>query len=401
MGHTRLGVVRAFLGGIVVGTSIAVAPSQAAFQADAATAQTQEKLNRIRVELFSGTNRTDDAIRELKDILAVDPGSAEGHLLLGIAYRTAGAAEFMGEAVAELRQALAIDPTFVPARFYLAHIYLDLGRFERAREELAAALTEVPRNPQFLTLLGEVERQLKNPRRSLEVLTEALQIDPSSAQTHYYLGLTLFDLARPNEAIKELETVVQSGEKRAEVYLSLGAAYLEAGRLDEGLEILSQATHIDPARPDIRIQLARAYRLKGQLDKAEAQLQVAAPQVPASVASLFVQQRQLEFDLYLEQGLLKVQQGKLAAAADAFRTVLEMDPNHGPTNRHLAEVYLRQGQYARAQDYAARAEKLGFPLAADKRKVLQDGLLKKKQETTKQETKKQETQKKERERESD
>jgi tetratricopeptide (TPR) repeat protein len=365
----------------VASASVAAAPFLAAFQADAAKAQRQEKLDRIRAELFSGTTRTDEAIRALKDILAVDPGSAEAHLLLGIAYRTAGAADFLGEAVAELRQALALDPTFVPARFYLAHIYLDLGRFERAREELDAALAQVPRNPQFLTLLGEVERQLKNPRRSLEVLTDALQIDPSSAQAHYYLGLTLFDVGRPNEAIKELETVVQAGEKRAEVYLSLGAAYLEAGRLDEGLEILSQATHLDPARPDIRVQLARAYRLKGQLDKAEAQLLVAAPQGPASVASPFVEQRQLEFELYLEQGLLDVQQGKLAAAGNAFRKALEMDPNHGPANRHLAEVYLRQGQYARAQDYATRAEKLGFPLPADKRKLLQDGLLKQKKET--------------------
>jgi tetratricopeptide (TPR) repeat protein len=381
MGHTRLRVVSALLVGVVFGTSIAAAPLLAAFQADAANAQRQEKLDRIRAELFSGTNRTDEAIRALKDILAVDPGSAEGHLLLGIAYRTAGAADFLGEAVAELRQALALDPTFVPARFYLAHIYLDLGRFERAREELDAALAQVPRNPQFLTLLGEVERQLKNPSRSLEVLTDALQIDPSSAQAHYYMGLTLFDVGRPNEAIKELETVVQAGEKRADVYLSLGAAYLEAGRLDEGLEILSQATHLDPARADIRVQLARAYRLKGQLDKAEAQLLVAAPQGPASVSSPFVAQRQLEFDLYLEQGLLDVEQGKLAAAGNAFRKVLEMDPNHGPANRHLAEVYLRQGQYARAQDYATRAEKLGFPLPADKRKLLQDGLLKQKKET--------------------
>jgi tetratricopeptide (TPR) repeat protein len=186
--------------------------------------------------------------------------------------------------------------------------------------------------------------------------------------------LTLFDLGQPGEAIKELEKVVKSGEKRAEVYLSLGAAYLEAGRLDEGLEILSQATHIDPARPDIRIQLARAYRLKGVLDQADAQLKIAVPQGHTSVASPFVQQRQLEFDLYTEQGLLKLQLGQLEAAARAFRKVLEMDPNHGPTNRSLAEVYLRQGNYARALEYAARAEKLGFPLSDDKRKLLQERL---------------------------
>jgi tetratricopeptide (TPR) repeat protein len=380
MRHNRFRVVSIFLAGVVAGASIAAGPLLAASQVDAGTARIQERLVRIRADLFSGTNRTDEAVRELKEILAVDPGSAEGHLLLGIAYRTLGAADLMGEAVAELRQALALNPAFVPARFYLAHIYLDLGRAERAREELEAALVQAPRNPQFLTLLGETERQLKNPRRSLEVLKQALQIDASSAQAHYYLGLALLDLEQPNEAIKELERVVKSGEKRAEVYLSLGAAYLDSGRLNEGLEILSQATHIDASRPDIRIQLARAYRLKGMLDKAEAQLMIGMPHGPASVASPFVQQRQVEYDLYLEQGLLKLQQGQLKAAVDAFKKVLEMDPDHGPTNRHLAEVYLRQGLYARALEYAARAEKLGFPLSDDKRKLLQDRLQKQKKE---------------------
>jgi len=46
------------------------------------------------------------------------------------------AIEMIGEAVAELRQALELEPRNVPARFYLAHLYLNLGRATRAREEL-------------------------------------------------------------------------------------------------------------------------------------------------------------------------------------------------------------------------------------------------------------------------
>jgi hypothetical protein len=34
-------------------------------------------------------------------------------------------------------------------------------------------------------------------------------------------------------------------------------------------------------------------------------------------------------------------------------------------------VYLLQGSYARSAEYAARAEKLGFPLPEAKRKLLQ------------------------------
>jgi len=346
----------------------------AASQAVASKPSIQERLNRIREGLFSGTGHTDEAIKELKEILAIDPGSAEGHLLLGIAYRTKGSPELTGEAIAELRQALAIDSSFVPARFYLAHIYLDLGRAERAREELDTALAQSPGNPQFLALLGEAERQLKDPRRSLELNRQALQIDPAFAEARYYLGLALYDLGQRDEAIKELEQVVQSGPTVADAYLSLGTAYLEAGRFDKALEVLLQGTKVDPARADIRIQMSRAYRSKGLLARAEEQLKLAAPKGASTLPSSFSQFQNVELDFYLEQGLVKLQRGQLEVAAGAFRKVLDIDSNHGPANRYLAEVYLRQGLYTRASEYSIRAEKLGFPLPAEKRKLLQEKL---------------------------
>ena len=346
----------------------------AASQAVASKPSIQERLSRIREGLFSGTGRTNEAIQELKEILAIDPGSAEGHLLLGIAYRTQGSPELTGEAIAELRQALAINSSFVPARFYLAHIYLDLGRAERAREELQTALAQSPGNPQFLALLGEAERQLKNPRRSLELNRQALQIDASFAEARYYLGLALYDLGQRDEAIKELEQVVQSGPKVADAYLSLGTAYLEAGRFDKALEVLLQGTKVDPARADIRIQMSRAYRSKGLLARAEEQLKLATPKGASTLPSSFSQFQNVELDFYLEQGLVKLQRGQLEVAAGAFRKVLDIDSNHGPANRYLAEVYLRQGLYARASEYSIRAEKLGFPLPAEKRKLLQEKL---------------------------
>ena len=136
-------------------------------------------------------------------------------------------------------------------------------------------------------MLGEAERQLKNPQRSVELTRQALQPDESFAEARYYLGLALFDLGRRDEAIKELERVVQSGPKVSDAYFSLGAAYLEAGRFDEAIATLSQGTRVDPSRPDLRIQLTRAYRSKGLLDKADAQLTLAMPRATASLASPF------------------------------------------------------------------------------------------------------------------
>src|SRR5204862_7355045 len=115
------------LTGVVAGASSDSERLRAVSQAGAAQASIQARLDRVRADLFSKPERVNDDIRELKDILALDPRSAEGHLLLGIAYRTLGSEDLMGEAVAELRQALELNPDFVPARFYLGHLYLDLG----------------------------------------------------------------------------------------------------------------------------------------------------------------------------------------------------------------------------------------------------------------------------------
>jgi tetratricopeptide (TPR) repeat protein len=336
-----------------------------------------ERLARVRDGLFAGTTPPGDAARELKAILAADPGSAEAHLLLGIAYRAAGSPDLMGEAVAELRQALALNPGFVPAHFYLAHLYLDLGRAQRAREELETGLSQSAVNPQFLALLGEAERQLKNPARSVELNQQALKIDGSSAESRYYLALALFDLGRRADAVEELERVVAAHPNVADPYLSLGTTYVEAGRFDDAIKVLQQGLGLDASQPELRIQLARAYRSKGLLDSAEAQLARAKGTGTTALASSLYRHQQVEFDLYQEQGLLKLQRGQLEAAAAAFRKVLQMDPSHGVTNRNLAEVYLRQGQYARAAEHAARAEQAGAPLPEASRKLLLEKLSKK------------------------
>src|SRR6187401_3087936 len=162
-----------------------------AWQAAAPPPPIQERLERVKADLYSRTDRLDENVKELKQILAVDPRSADAHMLLGIAYSTWGSKELKGEAIGEFRQALDLNPRLVQVRFFLAHLYLDLGRAVRAREELEAALVQTPGNPDFLALLGETERQLKNPSRAVEMTRRALQADPAFAPARYYLGRAL------------------------------------------------------------------------------------------------------------------------------------------------------------------------------------------------------------------
>src|SRR3954462_2863465 len=180
--------------------SLSLADQQTPQQLPAAQASVQDRLVRVRNDLFSASPHLADDVRELKAILGTDPRSVEGHVLLGMAYRAQGTQELLAEAVAELRQAIEIDPAFGPARFYLAHIYLDLGRPARAKEELEAALEQAPGNPQFMASLGEAERQLKNPRKAAEITRRARDGDPTPVVGRYYLGLALFDSGQTTDA---------------------------------------------------------------------------------------------------------------------------------------------------------------------------------------------------------
>jgi Tfp pilus assembly protein PilF len=314
--------------------------AQAAVPAQGASVQ--ERLDRVRADLFSRTDRVDEDVKELKQILAIEPRSAEAHALLGIAYRASGSPDLIGEAVAEFREALTLDPSMVAVRLYLAHVYLDLGRGARAREELETGLSQTPGSPEFLALLGETERQLKNPQHAVELLRHALQTDESNSQTRYYLGLALYDLGQRDDAIKELEGVVQSAPGVADPYLALGTMYLEAGRVPDARQTFERGVRVDPSVPELHIQLARAYRLSGSLQKADTQLALATSRAEAAPAASDYQRRRIEFDLYLERGLLKLKQGQLGAAAEAFKKVLEIDPNNEPATRALAEIRRRQ-----------------------------------------------------------
>ena len=109
--------------------------------------------------------------------------------------------------------------------------------------------------------------------------------------------------------------------------------------------------------------------MKNLTARAAQELALAAPKTSNAASSGYTQQH-VDFDLALETGLVRLQQGRLPAAAAALKKALDMDPDHGPANRAMAQVSIRQGAYDQAADYAARAEKAGAPLTAADRKLL-------------------------------
>src|SRR6185369_2476523 len=124
--------------------------------------------------------KADQAIREVKTVLAADPRSAPAHMLLGMAYLGKGSPAMIADAKAELQQALDIDPELLWARYYLARLYFNQGLREKAQEQLERGLKQNPGMPNLLSLLGEVRRGLGDPAASVELNRKALEADPTT-----------------------------------------------------------------------------------------------------------------------------------------------------------------------------------------------------------------------------
>jgi len=302
----------------------------------------------------------EQAVREFKAAVALDPQSAAGHMLLGQAYLAQRSLGLVAEAKAELQQALDLDPSLLWARFYLAKVYIDLGRTDKAKEELERGLGMRPNVPHFLSLLGEVNRKLGSPELSLELNRKALEADPSMTPAHYYMALAWMDLKKPEEAIRELESSVESQYVAPEMYLTLGSQYIEKRRYREAEEVVKKGIALDPSRPEGHLNLAQLYNIQGANDRALAELKLAIPEGKSFPTSAYYQQ--VQADVLFETG--KAYQAKRLAppAIQAYLRTLEFDPNRGLAHRRLAELFLQQGDYGRAFTHASMAEKLGSPV---------------------------------------
>lgn len=95
----------------------------------------------------------DEAIRELKKAIALNPDYPDLHNYLGIAYGNEG---MVDDAVQEFEVALKINPYYLKARLNLALVYYENGRFEEAQSQLDEVLGVQPDNQLANNLLEEL-----------------------------------------------------------------------------------------------------------------------------------------------------------------------------------------------------------------------------------------------------
>src|SRR5439155_25258396 len=127
-----------------------------------------------------------------------------------------------------------------------------------------------------------------------------------------------------------------------------GLLEMDKGHDKNAVEIFEQVLTLDPLQTLAHRKLSECLRRLGKQSEADEhaarfrELEGVSQRLEALTAER--DRSPANPAVYHQIGELWYKQGKVAAAMKNFRTVLDLDPNFGPTHRLLADFYLKSGK---------------------------------------------------------
>jgi tetratricopeptide (TPR) repeat protein len=242
----------------------------------------------------------EQAVKEYKAVLQLDPSVVEARVNLGLAYHMLGQYDL---AVGELSKALREKPNLLGPNIVLGIDYLKLGSPAKAIVPLKQALTLQPSNREALRALAASYLAEDNYRNAAGEFRKVFALDSDKEQAWFVLGRDYLDMTKRLNA------------SMSHVYAGSAWSYRLAGDALEQRRLWNDA--------------AREYRKALNLQSAQ----------PGLHASL---------------GYVLLQLAKTSEAEAEFRTELKADPESVEALLGLAEAHLAKNDVKGALESVSR-----------------------------------------------
>jgi tetratricopeptide (TPR) repeat protein len=305
-------------------------------------------LRRALAQILVRQGQLKEAQAELRQLLDLAPGDADGNYLMAQVLLKQGNAD---EAVNHLRATLRANPGHVGAHVLMGSHLARKDQVAQAIGEYEAALRVNPNLKEVKTELGLLYIRAGRANDAMRIVRELEQSDSKSAVPFVMKGMVLMSQQDPKGAIEAFNTSVKLGAK-VDAYRGLGQAYHELGQTDRAVEYYRQA--LAENENDITSLNNLAWVL-GETQKKPAEA------LPFAVKAEKLAPRSAEVLDTL--GWVQYRRGDFAEAEKFLSRAAERAPSNATIQFHLGMAYASLGRKADAVSTLRRAAQLDPKLA--------------------------------------
>lgn len=253
------------------------------------------------------------ALELMRRLVEAHPQSVQAHLAYS---RLALHAENTELALQEVERALALQPQLAEALILRAGVRVKAGETERAQEELKEAVAAQPANAELRMAHARLLLDIQKLSAAAEQFAAVVKLQPDNADAWYSLGLLALEQREYKSAERYFRKLLELGKREQEARYYLGRTREMREDYDAALEWYAKVTEGDYWL-EAQTRMASMRAKTGDLEGARRQLN-----------DLRVRQPALAVRLYLVEGDILSQAGKLREALALYNQVLTEQPNN-------------------------------------------------------------------------
>ena len=282
----------------------------------------------------------EDALKEARQAVAIEPQTASFHAHLGALLRQSGqfdaAADHIGTAV-------AIDPVEPHNHIIMAHLQRERGELDAACDHLRIAVSLDPYNPNLRAELADFLEAKGDTDGAFDAIRAASKLSPDNPALQSRLTDMLGRMNRLDDAVAAARAAVAMNPAAAGLHVTLSTLLLKDGNGAEALTEAYAAVVCDPLSAAPYAHLGQVLRTIQDLTGAEAAFRQAAEMEP----------RNAHFQHEVSDVLNQLD--KVPAAIEAARAATMLEPGNPHRYVHLAGLMARGNDLAGATMAQRRA----------------------------------------------
>jgi putative PEP-CTERM system TPR-repeat lipoprotein len=213
--------------------------------------------------------KTDDALKQARNLQSTAPKSAIGFVLEGDVY---SASKQWGPAERSYRDGLKADPGSIVVALKLHGVLVAAGKKGEADALARKWIGDHPNDVAFQSYLAEQALRGRDFKLAATQYQAVLAKQPDNVTALNNLAWALGQLGDPN-ALGYAERALKLAPESPLVLDTVGVLYTSRGDPAKGAEYLTRAVALAPQRHDIRLNYAKALLKAGRTDDARKELE--------------------------------------------------------------------------------------------------------------------------------